>query len=225
MAVVGTDTVYLSHLPMFMRPHDFQVILEGSFGGADAAYRKDRTAHPKTKLYTFAPDAFVLPELFPGPDGHPAARTSFTGTLVRNHFEQPAAHPEEPEAVASDVTVDVTRVVFHHQFVETAPRPDHLAYLLFGRSEDRFLAHLITRPPDFDQLATVSVTGHTFTDDELAVGVPVSVPGRADEPGARLKEGQKKVAATARLGDVDVPVELTVRSELYFETSDLAEQM
>jgi hypothetical protein len=224
MAVVGTDAIYLSHLPMFMRPHDFQVILQGSFGGADAAYRKARAAHPDTKLYTFAPDAFVLPELFPGAGGHPAARTSFTGTLVRNHFEQPAAHPEEPEAVASEVTVDVTRVVFHHQFVESASRPDSLAYLLFGHGKELFLAHLITGPPDFDQLATVQVGGHDFADDELAVGVHVSVPGRADEPTARLKEGQK-AAATARLGDADVAVELTVRSELYFETSDLANQM
>src|SRR5437588_459881 len=106
MAVVGTDGIFLSHLPMFMRPHDYQVILRASFGPADKTYRADRKAHATTKLYTFAPHSFVLPELFPGQDGKPAHLKKFSGSLVRNHFEQPPAHPEKAVEIVSDVVDD-----------------------------------------------------------------------------------------------------------------------
>jgi hypothetical protein len=51
-----------------------------------------------------------------------------------------------------------------------------LEYLLFGKGTDLFLAHLITAPPDFDQVLGVKVTGHQFTADELANGVHVVFP-------------------------------------------------
>ncbi len=70
MAIIGEMTVFLSHLPMFMSPHDYQVILEVTFTsqGSDPqrVYAEDRREHPDAKLYTFEPTrAFVLPDLFP----------------------------------------------------------------------------------------------------------------------------------------------------------------
>src|SRR4029077_10060019 len=69
MLVVGVETVFLYHLPMFMSPHDYQVILEGVFSqkGSDLQriYREDRNSHPQTRVYTIAPVPFVLPDLFP----------------------------------------------------------------------------------------------------------------------------------------------------------------
>ena len=54
MLVVGLDTVFFYHLPMFMSPHDYQVILEGTFAqkGSDPqrAYRDDRTSNVKTRV-------------------------------------------------------------------------------------------------------------------------------------------------------------------------------
>ena len=35
MLIVGEETIYVSHLPMWMRPHNFQVILEVTFRGPD----------------------------------------------------------------------------------------------------------------------------------------------------------------------------------------------
>jgi hypothetical protein len=34
MLIIGEETLYVSHLPMWMRPHNFQVILEVIFIGA-----------------------------------------------------------------------------------------------------------------------------------------------------------------------------------------------
>jgi hypothetical protein len=224
MAVVGNDAIFLSHLPMFMRPHDYQVILEASFGPADGTFRQDRKAHPEVKLYTFAPVPFVLPELFSDAPGTPPKSTSFSGRLVRNHFEQPPAHPQEPVGIANDVVVHVIGVVHHHRLDAGAPRPKHLSYLLFGRGEERFLAHFISRPPDFDQLLAVDVSGHEFSDLELSRGVVLSVPDRPDAPKARLAEHQSERCA-AHVDGNDVPVDLVVGSELYFETADLESAM
>src|SRR5215218_7768508 len=82
MLLIGTTPAYLSHLPMFMAPHDFQVILEVAFTGAgdpQARYIQDRQ-HTGTKLYTFSPaQKWDINELAPvGPQQHPQ-RTSFAG--------------------------------------------------------------------------------------------------------------------------------------------------
>src|SRR3954470_1401111 len=69
MLVVGTSTSFFSHLPMFMAPHDFQVIFEGTFSapGSDPQriYKEDRKAHPQTHVYTFNPVEFVMTDLVP----------------------------------------------------------------------------------------------------------------------------------------------------------------
>jgi hypothetical protein len=59
MVVVGTETVFFSHLPMFMSPHDYQVILEGTLSqeGTDLpkAYKDDRVGQPAATVYTAIP--------------------------------------------------------------------------------------------------------------------------------------------------------------------------
>lgn len=227
MAVVGSGTVFLSHLPMIHRPHNYQVILQGAFGSSHGAYHDDRKAHPETRLYTFAPEVFVLPDLFPGETGEPPARTSFAGSLFRNHFEQPPAHPETPVEIASDVIVDVVDVVFHHRFGPDDRQPEQLTYILFGKGPERFLAHRITGPflttsrQEFDHLLTVGVEGLEVSDEQLRHGVEVTVAARPDEPGTKLME-QERVAALAAVNGQPVPIEIETRAELYFETNDLA---
>ncbi|CAM5663524.1 hypothetical protein SPURM210S_04923 [Streptomyces purpurascens] len=121
MLVVGEETAYLSHLPMFMRPHDFQVLLEATFtndaGDAQQVYVDDRRT-TGTAVYTPRPERFVLTELV-GEDGQPA-RTSFTGTLFRGHFERGGTEILDP------VTVDVRHVVHFRRFDRHAVRPTDL---------------------------------------------------------------------------------------------------
>ncbi len=221
MAVVGVDTIFLSHLPMFHSPHDYQVILQVSFGSSDSTYRDDRKENPSTRLYTFDPRKFVLPELFPGEAGEPPTLKSFVGSLVRNHFEQPPAHPEEPVEIASDIVVDVINVIYHHKFDPRAQPLEHLRYILFGKGSERFLAHQINCPPnEFDHLLSVDVQGHDFSDDQLRHGVEVTVTGRPNKPSNKVKE-RENVAAIARLDGQEVRVEINAKVELYFEIDDL----
>lgn len=219
MAVVGVETIFLSHLAMFHSPHDYQVLMQVAFGKDDAAYRDDRKKNPATLLYTFAPAKFVLTQLFPGPSGEPPALTTITGSLVRNHFEQPDAHPEPPVEISSDVVVDVIDVLYHNRFDPHASALEHLSYVLFGRGSEIFLAHRITKEPDFDQLIAVGVRGVSVSDEQLAQGVDITVTGRPNTHDSRVRDGEK-VTALARIDGRDTEVEIDAGVEVYVETND-----
>ena len=133
MLVVGQDTVFFYHLPMFMSPHDYQVILEGTLSqpGADPqrTYREDRKGHPETPVYTFAPVPYVLPDLFP-----PAPkRRAIQGDLFRGHFERPPEYPEKPFKIGTGVDVTIANVIFVKKLLPVSSPPDHLEYVLFGK--------------------------------------------------------------------------------------------
>jgi hypothetical protein len=222
MVVVGTKTMFFSHLPMFMSPHDYQVILEGTLSqpGTDPQriYREDRARHPEATVYTFNPVAFVLPGLAP-----PASkRKQFRGDLFRGHFESPPEFPSEPSLIAGGVTVQVTNVVYFQQLMPHPTRPDTLEYLLFGTSDEIFLAHLITRPPDFDQIVSAKVTGHQFTADQLRRGIRVQLGGNARSSAERFQPG-KVVSATAEVSGKKMTLNVEAKAELYFMERELAE--
>jgi hypothetical protein len=96
MLVVGDQTVFLSHLPMFgglnngatsyTTPHRFQVILEATFtdqsNNVQDIYTRDRQAHSSTKMYTLSPECLVLSDLFRFGLQNPQ-RSSFNATVFR----------------------------------------------------------------------------------------------------------------------------------------------
>jgi hypothetical protein len=224
MVIVGERTVYLSHLPMFDDPHHrFQVILEASFrngGDPQGAYARDR-AESKARRYTLEPRRQTLPDLTELVSSDPARppRGSFQGTIFRGHFEQSDRH-----VVVPGVTVHVARVVHFRELDPRAPGLPRLEYILFGKGDEVFLDHLITRPPDFGQIVPVRIIGHAFTDEELGRGLHVVIPDRANRMLDRLMGGQR-VAGEVRLSEGSTPevmsVELDVAPELHFEEGDL----
>jgi hypothetical protein len=142
MAVVGNQKVYLSHLPMFHSPHNYQVILEVRLSpAAHSAYLKAKAGSNET-LYTLVPQAFVLPEM----TAHPQP---FKADLYQGHFERGGA------VIASGLTVTITQVLYFKKFVPGAQKPSQEKYILFGNTQEQFLAHEITARPDFDQLLSV----------------------------------------------------------------------
>ncbi|MEU6867514.1 hypothetical protein ABZ924_30465 [Streptomyces sp. NPDC046876] len=225
MAVMGEETVYLSHLPMFAMPvHAFQVLLEVTLdneaGNAHKVYVEDRR-QTGTDLYTLDPEPFRISDLVT-PAGQPAL-TSFDGTLYRGHFERGGT------AIVDPVRVDVRRVVHFRHLDEQDPRPPVLTYLAFGKGGELFLAHRIVTPPDFDQHLQVgnvrSVSGVSLTDELLAKGPRLAILGRDDTPADRLAESQQ-VAAKLLDGGAGAPdavdLRFTAKREFYFEEGELA---
>src|SRR4051812_40110713 len=82
MLIFGKSQIYLSPLPMFHRPHDYQAIFHVSLPvDVEAAFVEDERQHPEQTVYTLVPQAFSLPELAVRP-------FPFQATIYRGHFER-----------------------------------------------------------------------------------------------------------------------------------------
>jgi hypothetical protein len=230
MMVVGNNHIFLSHLPMFeklnqagdtyLTPHRFQVIVEVGFArngeNVQAIYAKDRRAHPSVKMYTLNPQCFVLSDLF-SPTTQSAPLSSFKGTVFRGHLERGGAAVDQLE----DVDVVVKNVVHSRMFDPTTEKPNELKYILFGTGNELFLAHWISKPPDFDQIVSVSLDSRPFSDDQLNQGIEV-VFERPNAAVSRVKagetlSGQGHVAGAHQFLNLMV----TAETEFYFEEGEL----
>jgi len=206
MLVVGEDTIFLSHLPMFHAPHDYQVILQAKFRRGDldpmSVYGRDRRQSGR-KVYTLVPEPFVLPDVV-------SAKRSFKADLFRGHFERGGL------PIATGITVDIEQVVYFHQFEPTAGHPDHAQYLLFGKGSEAFLAHLISARPDFDQVLSLPAPA-SVNPVVLEQGQPVefsALPGTMP-----LEPGRQYLGRVRGMSDAQA---LTVGDEVYQETGDLS---
>ena len=194
MLVVGTDVVYLSHLPMFHAPHDYQLIFEA---GLDAKvlddYRRDNVAHADT-YYTLVPtDRWVLPNTI-------VEGASFRADLYRGHFER------DGTPIRQGITVKVRRIVHFRRF-DTGRTADPTQWIAFGRGREHFLAHRIEAAPDMDQivqLASSPVEGQ-------AVRLALPDESKRSEP----KAGELKAG--------DSVASRSVQRVIYTEYGDLAQ--
>jgi hypothetical protein len=233
MIIVGSEAVFLSHLPMFQdlnerrtdytSPHRYQVILEVNFtaNGKDATdiYLKDRQNNLETKMYTLKPEQLVLAHLFT-PDVPRPALASFKATVINGHLER---DPHHVIAGLEDVIVTVKKIVHAQKFDPAAVRPERLSYLLFGKGSELFLAHLITKPPDFDQIVMVKVADHSVTEQELNRGIIVVFPGRDNTAAQRIKE-KEQALGQFQVAGIPQSLQSAVQAgtEFYFEEGELA---
>lgn len=144
MLVFGSKgKVYVSHLPMFHSPHDYQLLAELELPeSAKAAYLEAIKGNPAESVYTLVPESMVLPELVAHP--HP-----FTATLFSGHFERGG------KVLTGEITVSLGKILHFRKFEKSAPRPAKGTYLLFGTAEESFTAHFVSARPDFDQIMRV----------------------------------------------------------------------
>lgn len=225
MVVLGTRDVYVTHLAMRMRPHNFQVIARVHFettpdtqvsgaalsdpGTKDPTdiYRQDRL-HPDNPagIYTLRPDPFELSDLVSG------ELTSFSALLVRGHFERPQT---DPMGLIGSVKVVVDQLVYAQELTppapgEPSPRDSGVVpHLLFGSGDEFFVAHRISlhghagMPTDsgYHQIFPVTAEAATRLRFERRDGV-VEIATSVDE-----------LAVTGRLPDTGGPVAFDV-SEL-----------
>jgi hypothetical protein len=208
------------------------VIIEVTFSGQGADdYLADRE-NTGAPLYTLAPSRFDMLDLIASAT-EDAQVSSFTGTIVRGHFERENAPSGRPlvqpfgiewAQLPNEVQVDVTRVIYAHEFSFHPAPLAQLEYLLFGAGDDLFLAHRITMPDDFDQLLPTRIDGHTFTDQKLQRGIIITVPDRPNTLSARLMEGDT-VAVEARAAATGIllaaGVQIAAGQEFYFEEGEL----
>lgn len=199
MLLVGKSTLYLSHLPMFHSPHDYQVILEAQLDTASqAAYLKALGSSAET-VYTIVPESFVLPDMINKP-------RPFRAQLYQGHFERGG------KVIALSVTVSIKQVLHFKKFNPADRHPLVGSYILFGNTKEQFLAHAITAKPDFDQIVSVEMEAPALQEMSRHRSLAVSFPLLMNaEPLA-----QASVQASKDLG------KFKVKSVLYLETGDLS---
>jgi hypothetical protein len=227
MLVFGDQTVFFSHLPMFdglnkkrtdfTSPHRFQVILQAELTSEQmAAYAKDRQANLTTQFYTIGPEEFVLTRLFE-PRAAPR-KSDFTATVFRGHLE---AQPNHPVPGLENVKVKIARVVHGRKFDPKATKPTTLEYLVVGRGPERFLAHAIFSPPDFDHVVKANIVSPNLTDQNLEQDVRIAIAGRKNVAAERLREGQR-VEGMLRIGSgAPTKAQIEVGQRIYFEEGEL----
>lgn len=221
MLLAGADPTYLAHLPMFMHPHNFQVILKVALD--DDVARRLRELHAPwgtDALFTVAPEKFPITDLSPADPEQPRL-TTFRGDVVRGHFEHGG------ETLASMTPITVEEVVYFRVLplhTDDAPERGDLEYLMFGDADrELFLAHRILAAPDFDHVVVAEISGERFTETEQRrQGRPtLTVTGRADLPEERLQPGETAVATTSAGQHFHRNVELRVLRDYYFMADEL----
>ncbi len=198
----GRDGLFLSHMPMFHRPHDTQVVLQVHLADPrrDAALRRELAARPR--LWTIVPERFELDRLEPG-----AADPihGFRADVVLGHFERGGRVRSQGDAFVID------RVVFDHRLTPAPAAGAPLRYRLVDAgpgAREHFLLHWLDTRPDADHVVRVTTLSPATLPAQIAVP---RVGSALSATPAQLQRGLRDAgAASAR-----------VVSEPYLETSDL----
>ena len=230
MLLFGESPLYLSHLPMFEPPHNFQVILEVAFDDAvSEALRTDRD-DGANGIHTYEPAEFHIAELNPVGDG--PARSAIEGTIYHGHFERGG------QPIVRDAVAEIHRVVYFNELdVESDHRMNQeLRYLCFGRARQLHLAHEITASPDFDQVLTARLVPGTVTDPssrpvaeevtrDFDTAVQVHFRKRSDTPEDRLEPNETAdgffFATAGPTGSHGFGVQVETGREVYAEMREL----
>jgi len=197
----GRDGLFLSHLPMFHRPHDTQVVLQVHLADRrhDEALRQELAARPQ--VWTVAPEPFELDRL--APQALQPLR-SFRADVVRGHFERGGKTIHKGD----DVIVD--RVVFHHRLLPASDPGATLVYRLVDAgagAREHFLVHWIATRPDADHVLRVMTPGPAVLPRQVELARGHSL---AASPAALQRALRQAGAASASVGPA-----------LYLETGDL----
>lgn len=145
MLVFGTSKVYLSHLPMFYSPHDYQVLIEASLSADALKIYQNALVKTPHSLYTIVPEKFVLPSLL-------TETHAFKGDLYAGHFEKGGVR------IAHNITIDVVKVIYFQKLTPLLVKPKKSHVILFGNHEEQFIMHQIHAAPDFDQVVQVHLS-------------------------------------------------------------------
>ena len=212
MFLLGKKNTYVSHLPMFHAPHDYQVILKVSLKPLDSttlpAYKK--LQEQGETFFTLLPEPFDLSLIEKG------NLTTFKADLYQGHFEQNGK-------VLGTVQVQIEKQIFFKKLAPSTPAASN--YLIFGEQGEYFAAHLIETKPSHDTLLSVSgpvslsfphcrsmncgeATSVPISDGNLPLTIPSFL---SDDP----KEGSV-------LGGLQEPT-VHVLKVLYHEENDLSQ--
>lgn len=159
MVIFGKKVIYLSHLPMFHSPHDYQAVMEAEF--EQSALKAYLTSAQDETLFTLVPEKFSLPDMMNKP-------RPFKAQIYAGHFERGGK-------LIAETTVMIKNVILFKKLNPAGPRPQKLTYYVFGNEVEQFMVHKISSKPDFDHVLQVKTAG-TSGIKELTFPFPDTQP-------------------------------------------------
>jgi hypothetical protein len=176
--MIGTEALYLSHMPMFtVERHMYQVVLRATLPpDVMQEYQAGRKAGPTVpyNLTNSQDDPYALPELRSG------RRTSFMADIYKEYSNADAGPVDPP--FAKDVPVQIEQIVHLRHFNFEIPRPEHLTYVLFGSGGEAHLTHYIARDPDYQHIVTLGSVPDWLSADQIAGSVELTIGSLLSTP-------------------------------------------
>lgn len=210
MLLFGDKQTYVSHLPMFHAPHDYQLILQVKLKLtplSTALMKYEQAKRQGETLFTIEPEKMDLTQVIDG------TLKEFKAKLYAGHFERGGR------------ALDTVIVVVEKKIYSQKLNPEKLGavfnYLVFGEKDDYYAAHIINGVGSFDSILKVSqleqagpictrrdctYDGHDLADEQL----PYQLLSKIDEPYG--DEGVLK----------DWSYKTFIEKNIYTETDELA---
>lgn len=146
------DDFFISHLPMWMNPHDYQMIAKVKISQEiKNIIRKEQDNG--TSLFSLAPsNSFVLPKLAGGDI------PSFPAEIYKGHFER------DGEEIGNS-KVEFEQLILFKKLKrdEPSPPPGKQKYVLFGNADNQYLVHMAHGYPEIDEILKIT----PFKDPEV----------------------------------------------------------
>jgi hypothetical protein len=143
MVMFGHDNVYLSHLPLYAHPHDWQIILHVA-AKDQKLLAEIKTQLKENSLLTIEPEMFDLMRL--NPANTKAPLKSFKANIYIGHFERGG------KLWKKNIEIQVLQVKIFRQLDPLAAKPTNSEYYVLGDKKHTYLIHRIFGRPDFDQI-------------------------------------------------------------------------
>lgn len=143
MLLFGKKNNYVSHLPMFHSPHDYQLVAEVTItnqGNAQTVAKYEK-AKKQSDIFTIVPEPMDLAKVVSG------EIRSFPVEIYQGHFER-GGTPIGKATVAIKQTIVAKKIV--------AELGASQNYISFGHDGEYFLAHLIYGKPTYDAIYTIA---------------------------------------------------------------------
>lgn len=191
MALFGDSNHFLAHIPLFMAPHNMQLVAHIELHDAGDTLLTDDFGAGE---YSLAPtSAFSLDSLGLG------VTTEFTADVHNGNFEHGAP------VLYSDVTVSVVTVLVGRQLPDDDPiAADLQEHYLVGHNDEAYMLNFIRDQRAFQQILSVSgVEGATLTTDVAPRVVTMSATPLASDAG------------TVQSTVADIELSLTIADELW----------
>lgn len=193
----NSESMYVSHLPMFHAPHDYQVVLQVHCQDAKLDKEIKARLEQKITLWTIEPEQFEITRLAQDSD---TPLKEFKANFVLGHFEQGG------KTEYNNVPVTVEKTLIFRQLSAEARNTDSARYVQIGSGRHRFLLKEIDSRPDFDHVLAITTPAHARKNNIL------------------LKKSGLQAASDAQFLQTiqtDIARQATVSGTVYLDHADL----